>query len=218
MPAGNGSQPDAALIPAEGTKLTLDGKPYTVKAAGKRYVTIAGADGKERVISDGSLMWPKVRAALGDASKKAKKVDTSAQPVQETPKSEQVAANDADAEERALKAGNFKEVIRLRKEREKAERAAVGDITDGVVLRHEEGRRFVMVLPDVDGGGKWRIQRFDAQGFSGHMVFKDQEEALEAALGEGFKTRDDGAMDRMQDTPEWERGMFAADMIQKVNG
>lgn len=149
---------------------------------------------------------------------KAKKVDTSAQPAQETPKSEQVAANDADAEERALKAGNFKEVIRLRKERKKAERAAVGDITDGVVLRHEEGRRFVMVLPDVDGGGKWRIQRFDAQGFSGHMVFKDQEEALEAALGEGFKTRDDGAMDRMQDTPEWERGMFAADLIQKVNG
>ena len=125
---------------------------------------------------------------------------------------------DADAEETALRDGNFKKVLRLREERQKAERAAVGDISDGVVLRHEGGKRFVMVLPDVDGGGKWRIQRFDAQGFSGHMVFKNADEALTAALGEGFKTRDDAALDKMQGTPEWDRGMFAADLIQKMNG
>jgi len=91
-------------------------------------------------------------------------------------------------------------------------------MSQGGVLRHEGGKRYVMVLPDVDGGGKWRIQRFDKDGFSGHEVFKDQAEATQAAINEGFKTRDDGALDAMQATPEWDRGMAAADIIRRVNG
>lgn len=111
-------------------------------------------------------------------------------------------AKDADAEERAMHSGDFKELLRLRKQREAAEREAIGNVDDGAVLKHSDGRRYVMVLPDVDGGGKWRIQRFDANGFSGHMVFNNQDEAVGSALGEGFKTRDDTALERMQGTKE----------------
>lgn len=124
----------------------------------------------------------------------------------------------ADAEEQAFRLGQFKEMIRLRKEREARELAAVGDLSDGGILRGDDGRRYVMVLPDVDGGGRWRIQRFDAQGFSGHEVFPGMLEAAKAAVGEGFKARDDGALDALASRPEWARGMFICDLIQRMNG
>ena len=65
----------------------------------------------------------------------------------------------ADAEEQAFRLGAFHEMLRLRREREARELAAVGDLSDGGILRGDDGRRYAMVLPDVDGGGRWRIRR-----------------------------------------------------------
>lgn len=124
----------------------------------------------------------------------------------------------ADAEETAMRLGHFEEMLRLIRERKVRELAAVGDLSDGGILRGDDGRRYVMVLPDVDGGGRWRIQRFDAQGFSGHEVFPGMLEAAAAAVSEGFKTRDDGALDALASRPEWARGMFVCDLAQRING
>lgn len=129
-----------------------------------------------------------------------------------------VVGEKADAEESAFHWGAFEEMLRLRREREARELAAVGDLSGGGILRNDDGRRYAMILPDVDGGGKWRIQRFDAAGFSGHMVFAGQHEATAAAIGERFKTRDDGALDALASRPEWARGMFVCDLAQRMNG
>ena len=72
MAVAPGGGPDAALtpaptIPAEGTTFDMDGKRWTVAAAGKRYVTIVGPDGKERVISDSSERWKRTQKAIADA-------------------------------------------------------------------------------------------------------------------------------------------------------
>ncbi|MBK7024498.1 MAG: zeta toxin family protein [Sulfuritalea sp.] len=116
---------------------------------------------------------------------------------------------DADAEESAFRTGDFKKMLALRKERQARDIAAVGDLS---VLA---GARYVWSCRVRCG--KWRIQRFDAGGFSGHMVYDGQAQATEAAIGEGFKIRDDEAIDRLSSTPEWDRGMFLANQMQQLN-
>ena len=59
------ADPTANPTALEGRTFTMDGKQWTVDAAGPRYITIVGPDGKEQVISDGNHKWPAVRAALG---------------------------------------------------------------------------------------------------------------------------------------------------------
>lgn len=92
-----------------------------------------------------------------------------------------------------------------------------GDVSQGAILANEGGTQWQMVLPDVEGGGKWRTQSFDDRGFSGHMVFNSMQEALEDAVGQGYFKRDDEALDRLQGTPKFQRGNFAADLIRRIN-
>ncbi|WP_198320786.1 hypothetical protein [Azohydromonas aeria] len=94
---------------------------------------------------------------------------------------------------------------------------AAGDFTDGGILRHRDGQRWAFVLPDVGGCGRWRIQRFDARGFSGHELHADMAQCVRLAVGEGFTTRDDGALDRLATTAAFQRGNFAADLIRRIN-
>lgn len=95
---------------------------------------------------------------------------------------------------------------------------AIGEVVDAAVLKHKSGAdRWQMVLPDLSGDGRWRTQSFDLNGFSGHMVFKDKASALDSAVGLGFITRDDAALDRIQDLPSFQRGLFAADLLMQVN-
>lgn len=95
--------------------------------------------------------------------------------------------------------------------------AAIGDIGDGVCLRNGPDQRWVMVLADASTPGKWRIQYFDTRGFSGHEVYPDKKEALDAAVRLGFKARDDDALERLVDTPAFQQGLYAADLIRRHN-
>lgn len=121
------------------------------------------------------------------------------------------------AAHQAFLRGDFDAFVRLTRKREQAALAAIGDMSGGGILRHRDGARWVFILPDVDGGGRWRVQRFDARGFSGHEVHADREQCLRLSIGEGFTTRDDGALDTLQATHAFQRGNFACDLIRRIN-
>lgn len=95
---------------------------------------------------------------------------------------------------------------------------ALGDMSAGGILKHFKEERWIFVLPDVSGGDTWRIQYFDPKGFSGHGLYNNAREAIETAVRLGFETRDDGALDRMQQLPSFWRGGYAAELIRKING
>ena len=95
---------------------------------------------------------------------------------------------------------------------------AIGDVGDCAIVRQQDGsERWQMILRDASESGKWRTQSFDRKGFSGHMVYATRALAIEAAATSGFTQRDDLALDRIQDTPEFQRGLFATDLIGLVN-
>lgn len=96
--------------------------------------------------------------------------------------------------------------------------ASIGLVDEVAIVRHEDSEsRWVMILADASSQGKWRTQSFDKNGFGGHMTFNTKELAIENAAGMGFTVRDDGALDRIQDTHEFQRGLYAADLILQYN-
>jgi len=94
---------------------------------------------------------------------------------------------------------------------------SIGEVGDCAIVQNESADAWQMILRDASEPGKWRTQHFDARGFSGHMTFDTQAEAIEAAARAGFSIRDDDALDRIQNTPAFQRGIYAAELIQLVN-
>jgi hypothetical protein len=94
---------------------------------------------------------------------------------------------------------------------------AIGAVDDCAIVRHEGGQRWMMILRDASSPGNWRTQSFDAVGFSGHMTFATKALAIEAAAQAKYTVRDDGALDRLQDTPEFQRGLFVTDVTRLWN-
>lgn len=100
----------------------------------------------------------------------------------------------------------------------KRARASIGDIGDCAIVRHEDGGdRWMMILQDGTELGKWRTQSFDNRGFSGHMSFDSMDLAIEDAVKSHYSVRDDEALDRIQDSPEFQRGLYTTDLIGRVN-
>ena len=95
--------------------------------------------------------------------------------------------------------------------------AKIGPVEDIAIVKHETDTRWQMILADVSGGTVWRTQTFDLNGFSGHSLFKDKAEAINDAAQSRYTLRDDGALDRIQDTPEFQIGLYAAEQIRLVN-
>lgn len=102
---------------------------------------------------------------------------------------------------------------------------AIGDLTDCVIVRKttpvkikkSEKPSWMMILPDASEPGRWRTQSFDEQGFSGHSTFDTFELAIDDAAKNNFTTRDDGALDRIQESPVFQRGIFSTDLVARVN-
>ncbi len=96
--------------------------------------------------------------------------------------------------------------------------AAIGDVTEGAILKQDGADRWAFLLPDMTEQGKWRIQYFDLRGFSGHGIYSAPCALVDAAISGGYVERDDGALDRVQDLPSFRRGCFLAELIAQVNG
>lgn len=171
---------------------TVSGR-FTVQPAGDATLTNEGTIRPADQFRDATKMVQPVAAA-----------NTSPERVAQTPEIEQ----DDDP---------FEAILRESRQKKAVARSEIGDVSNGAVVADKAGNRFAMVLPDVDGGGKWRIQQFDSRGFVGHSVYNSQDEALNEAIDRGFVKRDDTALDRLQNTPEFARGNFITDLVGKVN-
>jgi len=97
--------------------------------------------------------------------------------------------------------------------------ASIGEVGDIAIMRNEKGDRWYAILGNAsdEGNSPYRIQHFDANGFSGHMVYASKDEAIKEAARDGYYRRDDGALDRMQNTPAFQRGLEAAEIIRRAN-
>lgn len=93
----------------------------------------------------------------------------------------------------------------------------IGDVIDCATVKSTGRDAWQMILRDASSPGKWRVQSFDSRGFFGHMTFDSKEAAIESAAVSGFTLRDDGALDRLFDTAQFQRGLFSADLIRKIN-
>lgn len=93
----------------------------------------------------------------------------------------------------------------------------IGEVTDFAIVKHQQQDRWFMILPDVSGHGRWRLQSFDLKGFSGHMTFSCKVQAIHEAASLRFTVRDDGALERLQDTPEFRIGLYAIEQLALHN-
>lgn len=94
---------------------------------------------------------------------------------------------------------------------------SIGHTDESTIFRRAGSANWMMILPDGSDPSRWRAQTFDIQGLSGHWTFPDRNSALHAATMDGFTTRDDAALDRIQDSPEFQRGLFALDVAARIN-
>ena len=105
---------------------------------------------------------------------------------------------------------------KLRQDRQSAI-DSVGDISDGVVLRHRKSERWAFLLPDATESGRWRAQYFDTDGFFGHSTRDTEMEIIEEAVGQGFVVRDQSALERLQDTKRFQRGNFVSNLLFQMS-
>lgn len=84
-------------------------------------------------------------------------------------------------------------------------------------FRHRSRAGWGMVIQDASEAGKWRLQTFDECGFSGHQVYRERLEALEAMVDQGYTTKDSGRLDQLAETKKWKEGMEILEMISRVN-
>ena len=87
----------------------------------------------------------------------------------------------------------------------------------GEEYRAGADNRWAFVLPDVDGGGRYRVQLFDLDGFSGHRVHATLTEAVEDMVSSGFRTWDHGRLEAVGSRPRWARGVLVAGAHQRFN-
>lgn len=93
----------------------------------------------------------------------------------------------------------------------------IGAIELAAIVKMTDQNRWMMILPDVSGGDFWRTQSFDLDGFSGHSVHNSKDEAIKNAAAMHYIIRDDKALDRIQDTPEFLYGGFRIEQIGLLN-
>lgn len=77
----------------------------------------------------------------------------------------------------------------------------------GLILTNTDHDSWALFLEDASTQGKVRYQTFDAKGFHGHLTHNNLDEALQDAFQSGYRYPDDGALERVAGTPEWETGM-----------
>lgn len=87
----------------------------------------------------------------------------------------------------------------------------------GVELRHKDRDCWAFVLSNVSGPEPWRSQYFDAFAFSRHACYGTMEEAIEAIIGEGYWIIDPGALDRMAQGSEWQRGLSWIEQVREMS-
>ncbi|MFC0668589.1 hypothetical protein ACFSKY_23200 [Azotobacter chroococcum] len=87
----------------------------------------------------------------------------------------------------------------------------------GFTLKHGQHDAWGMICPDASEPGRYRWQAFRRDGFTGHSTFDSSEQCLGDLVDNGYTLPDPGALDRLADTVEWQRGMEVVAVIQACN-
>lgn len=87
----------------------------------------------------------------------------------------------------------------------------------GVEFRRKDSESFAFVVPDNSGEGRYRVQMFDENGFSGHSTEENLEAAVEEMVNNGFRVLATGKLDELQETRKFQAGTQVASLIGKLN-
>ena len=74
----------------------------------------------------------------------------------------------------------FDEYLQRQRAKAAAKRRAIGDMSEGGILKHASDDRWAFILPDMSEAGHWRVQYFDLRGFSGHGTYATAELGMNA--------------------------------------
>jgi len=85
-----------------------------------------------------------------------------------------------------------------------------------VECRSTTRQQWAFVADEIGVPGEFRVQYFDEDGFTGHLVYKTVEEAVESMLLERYRIVEPGALDRIAATARWARGVKVATLRQQA--
>lgn len=87
----------------------------------------------------------------------------------------------------------------------------------GVELRHKDMECWAFVLPNVSSPEPWRCQYFDSFAFSRHACFGSMEKAIDAAIREGYRILDPGALERASKGEAWQKGLAWTEEVRRLS-
>lgn len=87
----------------------------------------------------------------------------------------------------------------------------------GLTLKHTNRESWGVLTKDASDPGRYRWTQFQLDGFSGHCTHDTPELCLGDMIDDGYIVADQGALDRLCSTVEWERGSKITAIIQACN-
>ena len=87
----------------------------------------------------------------------------------------------------------------------------------GLTLKHRNREAWGVLTMDASDPGRYRWTQFQRDGFTGHCTHDTPELCLGDMVDDGYIVPDQGALDRVYGTPEWERGSQITAIIQACN-
>lgn len=87
----------------------------------------------------------------------------------------------------------------------------------GLTMKQRNREAWGILTEDASDPGRYRWTQFQRDGFTGHCTHDTPELCLGDMVDEGYIVPDQGALDRLYGTPEWERGTRITAIIQACN-
>lgn len=87
----------------------------------------------------------------------------------------------------------------------------------GLTLANDAGTQWTVILQDMSEPGRYRHQSFDQRGFFGHFTMDSLEDVIEDAIDQGYRTIDNGRLEALCTTDEWQEGSRACALLHQLN-
>jgi hypothetical protein len=87
----------------------------------------------------------------------------------------------------------------------------------GLTLKHRNREAWCVLTEDASAPGRYRWTQFQRDGFTGHCTHDTPELCLGDMMDDGYTVLDQGALERLCGTPEWQRGSEITAIIQACN-
>lgn len=87
----------------------------------------------------------------------------------------------------------------------------------GLTVKHRSREAWCVLTGDASEPGRYRWTQFQRDGFTGHCTHDTPELCLGDMMDDGYTVLDQGALERLCGTPEWQRGTEITAIIQACN-